>query len=340
MSNLGPREKYGIILLGIVLIVFGIYMLGIRNLEKSYAELTATRDSLVQQKEYYDALKNQNQEMQAQIAELESEISEVEGSFLPEFNTESILQYVLSIFESNGCPYLVTANTNDSYLPAILMPDGTLSEDSLAIKTVSLQFSSIDGVNIGQYNRTPTVNLPDGTVDEEMLSQLIESMVWQGSASRDPYYNGFIASLVQISEIDPDCIKLSSFGVEGKNGYLLMSVDINFYAASFANRVSEPNTSAPYITWNGDLGVATDAGFIGMPFIVDDPNSAWYLCTLDMSSAGSTERPFCTYYSAAIWSQMVGEGGVRGALGIEEDGSLPEIPEGGASEEGSPAEAA
>ena len=325
MSNLGPREKYGIILLGIVLIVFGIYMLGIRNLNKSYDELVATRDSLVQQKEYYDALKNQNQEMQAQIAELETEISEVEGSFLPVFNTESMLQYVLSIFESNGCPYLVDAHTTDSYLPQVLMPDGTLSEDTVAIKTVSLQFSTVDGVCIPQYNRENTVNLPDGTVDEELLSQLLETMVWQGSASRDPQYNGFIASLVQIANIDPDCIKLSSFGAEGKNGYILLSVDINFYAASFANRVSEPDTSAPYIRWNGDTGVATDAGFIGMPFVVDDPNSVWYLCALDANSASSTDRPFATYYSAAIWAQMVGEGGVRGALGME-DGNLPEIP--------------
>lgn len=325
MSNLGPREKYGIILLGIVLIVFGIYMLGIRNLEKSYAELTATRDSLVQQKEYYDALKNQNQEMQAQIAELETEISEVEASFLPVFNTESMLQYTLSVFESNGCPYLVSAQTTDSTLPQVLMPDGTLSEDTLAIKTLSLQFSTEDGVCVGQYNRTPTVNLPDGTVDEEMLNSLIEGMVWQGSAARDPQYNGFISSLVQISQIDPDCIKIGSFGVQGQNGYILMSVDINFYAASFANRVSEPNTNAPYITWAGDTGVATDAGFIGMPFIVDDPNSVWYLCTLTPNEAASTERPFATYYSAAIWSQMVSESGVAGALGIE-DGNLPEAP--------------
>ncbi len=325
MSNLGPREKYGIILLGIVLIVFGIYMLGIRNLDKSYAELTATRDSLVQQKEYYDALKNQNQEMQAQIAELENQISDVEASFLPVFNTESMLQYVLSIFENNGCPYLVDAHTADSYLPQVVMPDGTLSDDTLAIKTISLQYSTIDGVCIPQYNRTPTVNLPDGTVDEEQLAALLETMVWQGSASRDPYYNGFIDSLVEIANIDSDCIKLRSFGVESQNGYLLMSVDINFYAASFANRVSEPDTSAPYIRWNGDTDVATNAGFIGMPFIVDDPNSAWYLVTLSPAEAGSTDRPFATYYSASIWAQMVNESGVVGALGIE-DGNMPEVP--------------
>lgn len=324
MSNLGPREKYGIILLGIVLIVFGIYMLGIRNLENQYVELVATRDELLAQKQYYDDLKNKNDEMQAEIKKLESEISNVESSFIPMLNTECIQQYVFSVFEEAGCPYLHISSTADTTMPQVLLPDGTMSDSTVVIKSVDVEYSTTDGVNIPQYNRENTVCLPDGTIDEEELNSLLESMVWEGSDSIVGYQE-FLNALITLSTVDPDCIKIESFGVVSQNGYMLLSAKINFYAANFANRVSEPDTTAPYITWNGERDVPTNAGFIGFPFVCDDPNSVWYMVTLTGSEASSTDRPFATYYSAQIWQDMVNESGVLGALGIE-DGNLPEVP--------------
>ena len=325
MSNLGPREKYGIILLGIALIVFGIYMFGIRKLENNYVELCATRDELVAQKQYYDDLKNKNDEMQAEIKQLEADISDVEGSFIPMLNTESLTQYVFSVFEEAGCPYLHTYTTGDTIMPQVLLPDGTMSDSTVMIKSVEVEYCTTDGINIPQYNRTNTVNNPDGTVNEEYLNELIESMVWNGSESRDGY-EGFINGLITLSTVDPDCIKINSFGVQSQNGYMILTAKIDFYAANFANRVSEPDTSAPYVSWHGELNVPTDGGFIGFPFVCDNPNSEWYMCTLPLDEATSTDRPFATYYSSSLWQQMVNENGLLGALGVE-DGNLPETPD-------------
>jgi len=322
MSNLGPREKYGIILLGIVLIVFGMYMLGIRNLENSYAELTAERDNLIAQKEYYDALKEQNEEMMAQIEELNSKISDVEASFIPDIRTESIEQYVLSVFEENGCPYLVNISSSDIVLPQVVLPDGTLSDNTVVVKRITVEYSTTDGMNIPQYNRTNSV-VVDGVPDGDLAAQYIEeNMVWEGMYSRVGY-DEFINSLVELEQVNPDCIKINSFGVTGQHGYVLLDAEIDFYAADFTDRVSEPNTNAPYIEWNGELNVATDAGFIGYPFIVDNTNSGWYNITLKPDDAASTDRPFATYWSTAIWQSMVNEGGVRAALGIEDEAVAP-----------------
>ena len=83
MGNLGAREKYGLMLLGVVAVVFVIYFFGIRNLDARYDELVAERTELQAQLDYYESLKAQNDETQAQIEQLKTEIAEVEGTFLP-----------------------------------------------------------------------------------------------------------------------------------------------------------------------------------------------------------------------------------------------------------------
>ena len=122
-----------------------------------------------------------------------------------------------------------------------------------------------------------------------------------------------------IEETDENCIKITNIAVEEESGYLLMSATINFYSATFTNRVSEANTTAPYVSWNGMVGIATDHGFIGLPFFVDDTGSEWYGTIMSDSEASETDRPFAAYYSAQTWANLVGEVGTYNALGLTED---------------------
>lgn len=320
MSNLGEREKYGIILLLVVLIVFGIYMLGIRNLEDKYVELTNTKNELVARKEYYDQLRAQNSATLEAINQINQDISAIENSFIPEIKTEVLENYVERVFENNGCPYLVNIASSDIATPQIVLPDGTIAEDTMILKRIDVTYCTTDGFNIPQYNRSNTV-IDQGAINVDQLQANLESMVWTGADSRVGF-DEFVNALKYIESENEDCVLIHDIGAEQEGGYILLKASIDFYSVNFSDRVSSINCNWPYYVWNGPTSISTNAGFIGMPFIVEDINSEWYHVMLTTDEAIEGTRPFCTYYSRAIFEQMVLTDGLAVTLGYE-DGEAP-----------------
>ncbi|HAW16003.1 MAG TPA: hypothetical protein DCW41_04790 [Clostridiales bacterium] len=318
--NLGTREKYGIIVVVVLIGLLLLYMFGIRGSESKNVELNDQKAQLEQQLQYYNDLKDENAATRTEIANVEANISAEESKFIPNIKTESIEQYVLKVFEDNGCPFLVAVSSDDIEADKVQMPDGTVAQDTLLIKRITVKYSTTDGFNVPQYNLTNS-SIDNGVVDEDIFQENIESMFWKGTQAITGYEQ-FVESLRQIEAIAPDSVKISRISTESMGGFLYMEADIDFFSASFIDRVSEPDTSAPYTHWTGDTGVATDGGFIGYPFIVDDANSLWLNVLMADEDAGTTERPFATYYSAAIFSELVEQNGLPAVLELDAD-SLP-----------------
>lgn len=318
MNSIGTREKRLAAIFGIFLVCVILYVFPIRLLNNSTIELQAQRDALQAQKDYYDALASQNEATRQEIQRIEDDISDVEATFLPMLNTECLQQWTLDVFESNGCPYLAETKTYDVAGPEIMLPDGSYSDDAVVIKCVDVTYSTTDGWNVPSYNGTNSVYSEDGLVDPALIEEQMSDRHYEGMYSRVGY-DEFIAALKVIEGTNEDCIKVTNISVEQKSGYLLMSATINFYSATFTNRVSEANTSAPYVSWNGMTGIATDHGFIGKPFFVDDRGSDWYGCIMSDTDASDRERPFAAYYSAATWANLVESQGTLSALGLSED---------------------
>lgn len=315
MGNLGKREQYYLMLLGIVVVVVLIYFFGIRNLGTKYDDLVNERTRLEEQLAYYEALKTQNAETQAQIDQLKTEISNEEERFLPYICSEAIEQYVLKTFENAGCPYLVNVTTSDEVPAVVTLPNGNSATDRLLDKRVTVQYCTTDGYNIPEYNRSTTV-ISNGVIDEEAFNAYLDEMYWHGADSRVGY-SEFISALKTLESENPDCIKVHSISISSEGGYILLNAEIDFYSVTFNNRVSEPDTGAPYVTWAGDTNINTDGGFIGYPFIVEDPNSDWFMIMMTDADATSGSRPFATYYSNAIFQNDVHAQGLESVLDLD-----------------------
>jgi hypothetical protein len=315
MGNIGQREKYYLMLLGIVVVAVLIYFFGIRNLGYKHEDLVNERTQLEEQLAYYEALKTQNAETQTQIDLIREQISEEEERFLPSICSEAIEQYVLKTFEDAGCPYLVSVNEQDIVTEPVQMPDGSAAPDTLVVKRVTVQYSTTDGYNIPEYNRSATV-ISDGMIDEAALQAYLDEMYWHGADSIVGY-DEFVNALTTLEAANPDCIKISSISISAEGGYILLNADIDFYSVTFSNRVSEPDMSAPYVTWAGSSNINTTGGFVGRPFIVEDPNSEWYMMLMTDSEATSGNRPFSTYYSNAIFNEEVATNGLAAVLELD-----------------------
>ncbi|MBO6193022.1 MAG: hypothetical protein J6O00_02455 [Clostridiales bacterium] len=326
MGNIGKRERYYLMLLGILVVVLLIYFFGIRNLNATHDELVVTRSQLQAQLDYYEALKTQNDAAMTQINQLNNQISEAESFFMPYVCSEAIEQYVLKTFEDAGCPYLVNVTVEDAPVRSVSMPDGSTAPESLLARRVNVQYSTTDGYNIPEYNRSVSV-VSGGVIDEGALNALLEEMYWHGADSIVGY-DEFVSALKTLETADPNCIKLSKVSILSEGGYILMSASIDFYSATFRNRVSEPDTSAPYVTWSGSTSINTDGGFIGRPFIIENPASAWFNVIMTDGEATAGNRPFSTYYSSTIFNEEVMANGLEAVLEIGEPAVQPdEIPE-------------
>ena len=326
MGNLGKREKYYLMLLGIVVAVLLIYYFGIRNLGIKHDELVATRSQLQAQLDYYEALKTQNDQALAQINQLNSEIEEVEALFLPEVCTEAIEQYVLKTFEDAGCPYLVSVSIEDAPVRTVTLPDGSTARESLIAKRIIVQYSTTDGYNIPEYNRSVSV-VSGGEIDEEALNALLDEMYWHGASSITGY-DEFINALDTLEHENPNCIKLNNVSITSEGGYILLNASIDFYSATFNNRVSEPYMGSPYVTWAGANNIDTAGGFVGRPFVIENPASEWFGVMMTEDEATTGERPFSTYYSSTIFAEDVSARGLAAVLDVGATTGQPdEVPE-------------
>ncbi len=321
MGNLGQREKYLIIVMGILLIILALYLLGIRPLTAKNYDLEVEKQQLQARLDYYKALQQSNDEMLSEIHALEGQISDIEETFVPVINTEALEQYIMNIFESNDCPYLVGISTENVQSPAFTLPDGSVADETLNIKRVAVVYSTTDGFNVPEYNRDQSLIDPETgrvTENQEEVDAILEGMTWQGMESIVGY-DEFIASLNVIKDENPSCIKISEIRVDTVAGYKLMSATIDFYSANLINRVSPATSSAPYVTWAGAASYPTGAGFIGLPFYVDNPDSAWYGFYMPLADATSTDRPFASAFSAAYFSANANATGLPGFLELDED---------------------
>ena len=325
MGNLGKRERYYLMLLGIVVIVLLIYYFGIRNLGIKHDELVATRSQLQAQLDYYEALKTQNDAALAQINQLKTDISDVEGRFLPYITPEAIEQYVLKTFEDAGCPYLVSVTVQDVAAEPVTLPNGKAATDRLLINRVLVQYSTTDGFNIPEYNRSTSV-VDHGEIDEEAWNAYLDEMYWHG-ADTITGYQEFINALEIIEAANEDCIKINKISIDTEGGYTLLNAEIDFYSATFNSRVSEANTDYPYVTWNGASSFDTAGGIIGRPFVIDNPASEWFGVMMSDAEATEGSRPFSTYYSDAIFEQSVQTVGLAATLDIGDTPVPEEVPE-------------
>ncbi|MCR5529016.1 MAG: type II secretion system protein M [Saccharofermentans sp.] len=321
MNNLGSRERNLFIIFGIFLLCVILYVGPIRLLNNSTADLKVEREALQAQKDYYDALAEQNEATRAEIENIEADIAVIEGTFLPNINTECLAQWVLNVFEENNCKWLVKINTEDAAAPDIVLPDGSLAEDNVIIKSVMVEYSTSDGWNVSSYGgddgiRENTLYDENGIPQEAVFDSYMTDRTYAGMNSREGYTE-FLAALQQIEQQDEDCIKVSRIAVEEESGYILMYATIDFYSATFVDRVSEPDTNAPYVTWSGATDIATDHGFIGMPFFVDDPGSEWFGVIMPSDEATDRTRPFAAYYSVQTWANLVNNSDVATALGLD-----------------------
>lgn len=319
MSNLGPREKYLIILFGIGLAILIIYLAGIKPLSDKNYDLRVQEQQLQARLEYYRALQESNENATSEIRALETEIADIEGTFIPSINTEVLEQYVMSVFEENDCPYLVAIATENIQSPSFLLPDGSVAEETLNIKRVAVSYSSTDGINVTEYNGNNSL-IENGVLieDNAAIDAFLEGISWQGSDAIEGY-DEFIAALNQIKNENPNCIKISEISIESISGYMIMSAGIDFYSANFVDRVSAASSTAPYYQWNGDSSYATGAGYIGMPLYVDNPDSAWYGYYMPLAEASNSERPFAPAFSGAYYSAFIASQGLPAGLEIDEN---------------------
>lgn len=317
MGNLGTREKYGMIALVVVVILFFIYLLGIRTLNNDYQNQINTRNELQARIEYLDALKENNDAARREIAQIRDNIIAEEDRFIPKLQTEVLEQYVVKTFEDNGCPYLVELDSIDVTFPVVVMPDGSSSEDNLLCKRISVTFSTTDGFNIPQYNRSNSI-IEEGVPNYETFATLVEQMSTRTGAWNEEGaigYDEFINALKEIEAEDPDAIKIAMIGATDDHGHILLSADIDFYSVTFLNRISTNTSNAPYAVWAGDTNIPTDAGFIGMPYVVTDENSGWYNV---MIPEIPTTMPFATYYSPAVFNNLIAQNSLPVVLGLAE----------------------
>jgi len=305
MNNLTLREKamaFGILLL---IIIFCVYFFGIRTLNEHYAEYKVQLTELQERKAYLDQLKEDNQATQAEIEALNANIEEIELSFIDNLETEVLEQYVMSVFEDNGIPYLKNIGVEDQASITITNADGSTSENAVLCKRVTVTYVTTDGYLPTQYNLTPDLQNEDGTVNEAVASELTSQM---GSEEFETFqgYSEFIAALKEIAGENEDCIKLSGITLESTAGYLTLTASVDFYGATLESRISIDDNKDGYTYWNGDKNVDTAGGFIGRPYIVENEDSRWNGLTIDESEVlGFQDRPFAPYFINAMFSQML-----------------------------------
>ena len=209
-------------------------------------------------------------------------------------------------------------------MPTVTLPDGTTASDRLVVKRITVQYSTTDGFNIPEYNRSASV-VDHGMIDEAAWNAYLDEMYWHG-AGTIVGYEEFINALEIIEAANESCIKINKIGIDTEGGYTLLNAEIDFYSATFNYRVSEADANAPYVTWAGATSFDTEGGIIGRPFLFDNPASEWFGVLMSDEEAVEGNRPFSTYYSDAIFEQNVQNLGLASVLEVG-NGATPEVPE-------------
>jgi len=307
MGNLTLRERAMFALVALIGVAFLVFLFGIRPLNNNYETMKVTKAELEAQKAHYDQLKISNAETQQAITVLDANISTIEKSFIADLKTENAVQYLMSEFEKNNIPFLVTFETADIGMDVVTLADGSTSNDRLICKRITMKYSSTDGYEVTQYNQTlnPTMHQSKSVIEKVIRNT--GKIQPEGAYG----YDEFIKALEEIAKKNPDCIKLNEIEVIGSNGYFELTAAVDFYGAELTTRVSTDTNIDSYAKWGGDTNVDTEGGFIGMPYLVTNPKSQWYGIMIDENKvAGFTERPFASYLSNAQFTKLISEKGL------------------------------
>ena len=317
MNNLTAREKGFMYVITLIIIVVLGYFFGIRTLNNKYEEYKTELQTLQERKAYLDQLRENNASMASEIELLKNSCSELELSFIDEIETECLEQYLLKTFEEAGCPYLISIRCEDLGMSAVNYPDGTQSPDGLVCEQVTVSYSSTDGYTVTQYNRTPDFTNPN-TVAQTITD--LSGQMGQEDYKKRVGYKEFLTALKQINAENPSCIKVDSISVSQNAGCLTLVASINFYGTSLRNRISVDDSTKPYTYWCGDKNVDTKGGFIGFPYVCDNPNSLWYgIENTRFAGDNSGAMPFAAYWAVALYKENLADvdGSYRTLLGFE-----------------------
>lgn len=316
MNNLSAREKTGIYVISLLILILLGYILGIRTLNNKYDELNNRYNELVARRDYLNQLKANVAQTSAEIERVNESISKVELSFIDKLENECLMQYVLKTFESSGIPYMSSIITEDVKCPTFSYADGTTSPDALQCTRVNVVYASTDGYIIPQYNRTP-----DTTIANENRKVDIKTLI--GKMGKEEYgeakgYDEFLKALDKMSKDNPGCIKVTNLAATGTNGFFLLEASIDFYGTVLTNRVSVDNSKEPYTSWAGNTNVDTSGGFIGFPYVVTNEKSLWYGFVYKGFSAYEN-RPFAAYWANAVFAtQYEGKGTLAKFFGVKD----------------------
>ena len=317
MNNLSLREKAIIYILFLVVIALLAYLFGIRTLNNANADMQIQLQELQARKEQLDVLKQENQKTQGAIETLKSDIVKYEQSFISEMKTENLEKYVLDEFEKAGMPFLADVKSEDVQMEAIVLADGTSSNDSVNCKRIIAKYATTDGYEITQYNLNESNYDENGNPRTSYLKDMLNKTGVYNEENRYGYQE-FIKALATMEKADPDCVKITKIGAESTHGYLTLTAAIDFYGTTLTNRQSQESDAHKakfYGVWNGD-GVDTKGGFIGMPYKVDNPDSLWNGILIDSNEInGFIERPFAAYLSNARFTQLLSEKGLEKIVG-------------------------
>ena len=303
MNNLSAREKTGIYVISLLILILLGYILGIRTLNNKYTVLEKQYNELVAKREYLNQLKANVAQTSEEIKKLDAAISKVELSFIDKLENECLMQYVLKTFEDSGIPYMSDITTEDVNCNAITYADGTVSPDTLQCTRVKVTYASTDGYIIPAYNLTPdTVSKPaEGEKDAKAKAKELIGMMGKEQYGEAKGYNEFLKGLEKMSKENPGCIKVTDLTATSKNGFFLLTASIDFYGTVLTNRVSIDDSQAAYTYWTGHTNVDTSGGFIGFPYVVKNEKSLWNGYVLSTFEANG-ERPFAAYWSNAAFS--------------------------------------
>lgn len=307
MSNLTAREKGFMYVITLLIIVVLSYFFGIRTLNDKYDEYKQQLAALEERKAYLEQIKANNASMATEIKALKEQCEKLELSFIDKVEAECVEQYVLKMFETEGCPYLISVTTNDVGMPAISYPDGSVSPDGLVCAQVEVSYSSTDGYTVTQFNREPDFTSKATEPVETTIKDLM------GKMGKEPYnerkgYEQFISALKKINAENPDCIKVDYISVADNNGILVLNATISFYGANLRNRLSVDNNKAGYTYWQGETNVDTKGGMIGFPYVCDNEDSLWYGVT-NLQFDPNTNKPFAPYWANAAFRKAYSDSG-------------------------------
>jgi len=303
MNNLTAREKGFMYVITLLIIVVLGYFFGIRTLNNKYDDYKKQLAALEQRKAHLDQIRQNNASMATEIQTLIEANKQLELSFIDKVESETITEYVLKLFEKEGCPYLTTVTALDTGMPTITYPDGTNSPDGLVCLKLLVKYVSTDGYTVPGYNLTPNFTV---SATENPAAQALKMKNQMGDPDFAPRtgYDQFISAVKKINAANESCIKVNSVEVTTVNAYMELSAEISFYGTSLRNRLSVDNSTDDYTKWSGpsNTEIKCDGGFIGFPYICDNPLSLWYGVE-NVSIDYKAHKPFATYWANYLFNQ-------------------------------------